>query len=105
MQELNYALITYHDTPIGDNLPTPAELFFECRINTQLGLIYDPSKLDDHQKSQLAEKRAVPLNPAKDKEYFFPKESIWFTEDGCSEWKPGYIHCEDTHPNSYWIIK
>ena len=33
-QEFSAALLTYHDTPIGCNLPAPAELMFNRRIKT-----------------------------------------------------------------------
>ena len=54
------ALAAYHDTPVSDNLPCPAELFFGRRINTRLSFIH-PKPLPDYQKSQLADRRAAHL--------------------------------------------
>ena len=104
-QEVTHGLNTYHDTPISDSLPSRAELFFNHRINTHLGLMLDPTQLDDLQKSQLAEKCAAHLKPAKnEKDEYVPNQPIWFTEDGTPEWRPGFIESHDPHPDSYWIV-
>ena len=104
--KVTMAIIAYHDTPSSSDLPSPAELFFNRRINTRLGLMHPPTVLTDAQKTKLSEKRAAHLiTPQKDaKDEYTPNQPIWFTEDGCPEWKPGYIESRDLQPDSYWII-
>lgn len=103
--DITVALVAYHDTPIGDTLPSPAELFFSRRINTRLGFMCQPTMLDDATKSQLMERRASHLRHSERKpDPFVPNDPIWFTEDGTAEWKPGFIDCRDPLPDSYWII-
>ncbi len=102
--ELTNCLNTYYDTPISELLPSPAELFFNRWLNTCLGLMYQPSSLDELQKSQLAERCGAHLKPAKNKQQYVLNQPIWFTEDGCAEWRPGYIESQDPHPDSYWIF-
>lgn len=104
-QEITLTLLAYHDTPISNDLPSPAELFFNRRINTRLGLMYQPTTLDDVQKTKLMEKRSAHIIPPNTPSYdFVPYQPIWFTEDGYPEWKSGFIESKDTHPNSYWIV-
>lgn len=103
--EVTRALLAYHDTPVSGDLPSPAELFFNRRINTRLGFMYQPALLTDAQKTALCEKRAAHLKSSKPlKDEFTPDQAIWFTEDGSPEWKPGYIECRDPLPDSYWIV-
>ena len=102
--ELTMAIVAYHDTPATD-LPSPAELFFNRRINTRLGSMYPATNLLDTQKQKLAEKRAAHLlQPKSTVDQYVPDQPVWYTEDGCPEWKPGYIESEDKLPDSYWII-
>ena len=101
--DMTLALIAYHDTPICEGVPSPAELFFNRRINTRLGMM-QPIQLTDSQKIKLMDKRTAHLHPPTDKECYIQGQSIWFTEDGCSEWKAGYIETPDTAPDSYWIV-
>jgi transposase InsO family protein len=97
-------LNTYHDTPISDVLPTPAELFFGRRINTRLGLMRAPSTMTDEQQQCLSHQRSAHLHrPQQERDEYIPNQPIWFTEDGCNEWKPGIIESRDPHPGSYWI--
>ena len=64
-----------------------------------------PAQLEDLQKSQLAEKHSAYLQPAKNKkDEFVLNQPIWFTEDGTTEWKPGFVESHDPHLDSYWII-
>ena len=103
--EVTMALLAHHDTPVSNDLPSPAELFFNRRINTCLGLMYQPTTLTDTQKTSLTEKRAAHLRPAKSaKDEYPPNQAVWYTEDRCCEWKPGYIDCRDPRPDSYWIV-
>ena len=103
--EITMALLAYHDTPISSDLPSPAELFFNRRINTRLGLMYQPTLLAETQKTKLMEKRAAHLSPPKNiTDEYTPNQMIWFTEDGTPEWKPGHIESKDINPDSYWII-
>ena len=103
--DITCGLNTYHDTPINDILPSPAELFFGRRINTRLGLMCSPSMMTDSQKAKLSEHRAAHLKPTRQEpDDYTPNQLIWFTEDGSSEWKPGIVESRDPHPGSYWII-
>ena len=100
------AILAYLDTPVSKDLLSPAELFFNRRINTRLGLMYQPKILTDTQKTKLSEQRGAHLAPSKAvvRDEYVPDQLIWFTEDGCPEWKPGHIESRDVHPDSYWII-
>ena len=55
--EVTKALLAYHDTPISSELPSPAELFLNRRINSRLAYLHQPSALSDEQKQHLQEKR------------------------------------------------
>jgi transposase InsO family protein len=103
--DITCGMNTYHDTPINDLLPSPAELFFGRRINTRLGLMCSPSTMTDFQKIKLSEQRSAHLKPSRQEpDDYIPNQPVWFTEDGSSEWKPGIIESRDPHPGSYWII-
>ena len=67
--------------------------------------MYQPTVLTDTQKTRLSDKRAAHLiQPKTAKDEYVPNQHIWFTEDGCLEWKPGYIESRDPLPDSYWIV-
>ena len=103
--DITLAIIAYHDTPIDNDIPSPAELFFNRRINTRLGLMYKPTMLSDEQKAKLAAKRSAHLSPSnRPPDEYVPHQNVWFTEDGTTDWRPGYIESKDTTPCSYWII-
>ena len=101
---LTLALLAYHDTPISDALPSPAELMFSRRTCTRLIPTSQQSVLSDTQKSVLTQKRAAHLKPSKDCRDYIPNQPIWFSDDSSDEWKPGYIESKDVHPHSYWIV-
>ena len=66
-----------HDTPCSSDVPSPAELFLNRRINTQLGLVYRPTMLSDEQKTRLCGKRAAHLMPSKTaKDDFNPGQPV-----------------------------
>ena len=96
--------IAYHDTPISNDLPSPSELFFNRKINTRLGLMYQATSLTDKQKTKLMERRAAHLTPSEPRKAYLPNQQVWFTEDGNAEWRPGFIESRDQHPDSYWLI-
>ena len=103
--DITKALITYLDTPISDTLSSPAELFYSRPINTRLSMSMKPAPLTDQQKADLNVKHSMHLRPLKhDKNIFIPNQPVWFTGDNSNEWAPGYIHSNDTSPDSYWII-
>ena len=102
--EITNAILAYHDTPVDADLPTPAELFFNRRINTRLSSIHPGSTIPDEQKEKLSDKRAAHLKPQKNILSYEPGQPVWYTQDGCSEWKPGVIDDKDLHPESYWVI-
>ena len=94
----------YLDTPISDSLPSPAELFFNRRINTRLSIAVSPGKLNERQKQDLSSKRLAHLDHPRRKETYEAGQPIWFTEDGSSEWKPDRVDEKDSALDSYWII-
>ncbi|CAB4003691.1 Transposon Ty3-G Gag-Pol poly [Paramuricea clavata] len=99
------ALTTYLDTPVSDTLPSPAELFFNRRINTRLSMNMTPVPLTDQQKTGLNDKRSAHLKSTKqDQVKYMLNQPVWFTDDALDEWKPGYIDSKDSTPNAYWII-
>lgn len=102
--EITLGLNTYHDTPINELLPSPAELFFNRRLNTRLGLMYRPTQLSDSVKIHLSDQRSAHLRKTNSNFEYVPNQPIWFTEDGYAEWKPGFIDSKDPRPDSYWII-
>jgi transposase InsO family protein len=102
--EITMGILAYHDTPIDCNLPSPAELFFNRKINTRLGLMYQPTRLTDEQKTSLAQRRAAHLQPTNNKDQYVPNQAVWFSEDGSPDWKAGFIDSRDLNPDSYWII-
>ena len=63
--EVTMTILAYHDTPCSSDLPSPAEPFFNRRINTRLGLMYRSTTLSDEQKTRLCETRAAHLMPSK----------------------------------------
>lgn len=102
--QLTMAIIAYHDTPASSDLPSPAELFFNRKINSRLGLMFQPATLTDIQKSELAKRRAAHLKPFAERMNYAPEDPVWFTEDGSPEWKPGYIESRDARPDSFWLV-
>ena len=102
--EVTNAVLAYLDTPISNDIPSPAELFYNRRINTSLGMMFEPTMLSDTQKVKLSERRAAHLHTPSIKEEYFVDQPIWFTEDGSPEWKAGQIESKDTQPDSYWVI-
>ena len=103
--DITKALTTYLDTPVSDTLPSPAELFYNRRINTRLSMTMIPAPLTDQQKAHLSDKRSAHLKSSKqDIQTYIPDQPIWFTDDKSEEWKPGYIESKDAAPDSYWII-
>ena len=103
--EVTKALLAYHDTPISNELPSPAELFLNRRINTRLVHFHQPSTLSDEQKQCLQNKRALHLKPGvKGGHVYTPDQTVWFTDETLADWKPGIIESRDQHPDSYWLI-
>ena len=103
--EVTKALLAYHDTPISSELPSPAELFLNRRINTRLAHLHQPSTLSDEQKQHLQDKRALHLKPGVKRGHVYtPDETVWFTDEASADWKPGIIESRDQHPDSYWLI-
>ncbi len=100
--EITLALLAYHDTPVSDTLPSPAELFFNRSNSHRIVPPHPPSVMTDLQSAQLSDKRSQHLKPTTTAQQFVPNQPIWFTEDGTPEWKPGFIESKDVH--SYWII-
>ena len=103
-KEFTFALMAYHDTPISDMLPSPSELLFSKRTNARLIPAHNSAMLNDQQKKDLRERRSAHLKKSSIEEDFSPNQPVWFTEDGASEWKPGYIDSKDIQPQSYWIV-
>jgi transposase InsO family protein len=102
--QLTMAIIAYHDTPISNDLPSPAELFFDRRINSRLGVATQPKTLSDDQKVKLSERRSAHLKPPTSRMNYAPDDPVWFTEDGTPDWKPGFVESRDTRPDSYWLV-
>ena len=84
--QITLALLVYHDTPVSDTLPSPAELFFGRRTNNRLAPAHQATQLTDSQKSQLVEKRAAHLQQPHAHTEYVPNQPIWFTEDNSPEW-------------------
>ena len=103
-EEMTMALIAYHDTPQDASIPSPAEMFFKRRINSRLGVMFNPTDLNDTQKIKLQDKRSAHLKPKSTTQCYAVNDPIWFTEVGFPDWKPGIIESVDNHPDSYWLI-
>ncbi len=103
--QITLALLAYLDTPVSDSLPSPAELFFNRRINTPLSMMCEATPLRLEEKVKLAQKRSAHLKiPAADNSSYVPNQPVWYTEDGSPDWKPGYLESKDHNPNSFWIV-
>ena len=98
------APIVYHDTLQDAGIASPAEMFFKRRINSRLGLMFNPTDLNDTQKIKLQDKRSAHLKPKSTTQCYAVNDPIWFTEDGCPGWKPRIIESVDNHPDLYWLI-
>ena len=101
--EVTMALLAYHGTPTCEGVPSPAELFFNRRINTRLGMMQS-TQLTHVQKQKLSDKRTAHINPPSNKDLFVVGQSVWFTEDSSVEWKPGTIESIDPMPDSFWVV-
>jgi len=100
--ELMHAIIAYHDTPISNSLPSPAELFLNRRINSRLGpLRQSHDILTEEEKEDLAHKRGAHLQPATKQVQLSVGQPVWFYHQKL--WHPGFISAADTAPESYWI--
>ena len=63
--EATMAVLAWYDTPCSGDLPSPVELFFNRRINTHIGLMYQSTGLNDERKTRLYEKRPAHLTLPK----------------------------------------
>ena len=104
VMDFTLALLTYHDTPISDCLPCPAELLFNRRTNSRLAPIHQNINLNDQQRTDLLRKRSKHIEKDSEQMIYEPGQSVWFTEDHSSEWKSGFIESKDSQPHSYWVI-
>ena len=84
--DITKALITYHDSPISDTLPSPAELVYTRPINARLSMSMKPTPLTDQQKADLNGKRSAHLKPLKHGiNVYLPNQPIRFTDDNSDE--------------------
>ena len=103
--EVTNAVLSYLDTPIDNELPSPGQLFFNRRLNTRLTMYQYNPNLDDDLKQKLSDKRAAHLKPRKSTAVtYHPDQAVWYTDDNSSDWKQGIIDEKDLHPDSYWLI-
>ena len=102
-----YLLQEHRLTPISDNIPSPAEILFGCRMRSNLTLL--PSQLMNtrisRQREEIAKKEnklytSENLNTELDLEVGQP---IWHQDPHTKKWNAGTIHEELEEPHSYTV--
>ncbi|ELU03584.1 hypothetical protein CAPTEDRAFT_186136 [Capitella teleta] len=101
--EFTLGLIAYHDTPLGDKVPGPAELLFGRRLNSRLSPLMTPSTLTTEQKMELNQRRSAHLNPSGTQPSLTPKQPIWIQDPASKKWYPGTAQHPDDAPHSWWV--
>ena len=66
--------------------------------------MFNPTDPNDTQKIKVQDKGSAHLKPKSTTQYYAVNDPIWFTEDGCPDWKSGIIESVDNHPDSYLLI-
>ena len=102
-EEFTLGLIAYHDTPITDTLPGPAELMFGRRINSRLSPLRAPSALSTDQKMELSERRAAHLKSPSQQRALSPHQPLWIQDPSSRKWHPGFAQQPDDAPHSWWV--
>ncbi|ELU18417.1 hypothetical protein CAPTEDRAFT_213123 [Capitella teleta] len=101
--EFTLGLIAYHDTPLGDQVPGPAELLFGRRLNSCLSPLMTPSTLTTEQKMELNQRRSAHLNPSGPQPSLTPEQPIWIEDPASKKWYPGTAQHPDDAPHSWWV--
>ena len=101
--ELTNALNAFLDTPIGPEIPSPAELFLGRRIRSRLTIPRGASALTDSQQNALVNQRQRHLRDRKTR-IFMTGDPVWYTDDDKANWEPGIVKSIfQGAPNSYVI--
>lgn len=101
--DFTLGLIAYHDTPITDTLPGPAELLFGRRLNSRLSPLRTPSSLTTDQKTNLNERRAAHLMPPRPQMSLAADQPVWVQDPNSKKWRPGTAQQPDEAPHSWWV--
>ncbi|ELT89130.1 hypothetical protein CAPTEDRAFT_206698 [Capitella teleta] len=101
--EFTLGLIAYHDTPLGDQVPGPAELLFGRRLNFRLSPLMTPSTLTTEQKMELNQRRSAHLNRSGPQPSLTPEQPIWIQDPAIKKWYPGTAQHPDDAPHSWWV--
>ncbi|ELT97699.1 hypothetical protein CAPTEDRAFT_186888 [Capitella teleta] len=101
--DFTLGLIAYHDTPITDTLPGPAQLMFERRINSHLGPLRSHSTLNTKQKTLLSEKRAAHLKQPTKQTSLATDQLVWVQHPITRKWHQGTVMRPDDSPHSWWV--
>ncbi|ELT88229.1 hypothetical protein CAPTEDRAFT_202765 [Capitella teleta] len=98
--EFTLALIAYHDTPLGDQVPGPAELLFGRRLNSRLSPLMTPFTLPTEQKMELNQRRSAHLNPSGPQPSLTLEQPIWIQDPASKIWYPGTAQHPDDASHS-----
>ncbi|ELT93452.1 hypothetical protein CAPTEDRAFT_191410 [Capitella teleta] len=101
--DFTLGLIAYHDTPITDTLPGPAQLMFGRRINSRLGPLRSHSTLNTEQKTLLSEKRAAHLKQPTKQTSLATDQPVWVQHPITRKWHQGTVMRPDDSPRSWWV--
>ena len=101
--EFTLGLVAYHDTPLSEQVPGPAELLFGRRINSRLSPLTTPSTLTAEQKIELSQRRSAHLNPPAPQLSLTPEQPIWIQDPANKKWHPGTAQHPDDAPHSWWV--
>ncbi|ELU09911.1 hypothetical protein CAPTEDRAFT_228748 [Capitella teleta] len=101
--DFTLGLIAYHDTPITDTLPGPAQLMFGRRINSRLGPLRSHSTLNTEQKTLLSEKRAAHLKQPTKQTSLATDQPVWVQHPITRKWHQGTVMRPDDSPHSWWV--
>lgn len=101
--EFTLGLIAYHDTPLTDVLPGPAELLFGRRLNSRLSPLRTSSTLSTDQKTHLSGRRAAHLKPPGPQMSLTADQPVWVQDPISRKWYPGTAQQPDDAPHSWWV--
>ena len=100
------ALLAYRTTPLGPQLPSPAEILFGRKIQTDLpayNQLIANEQLQEYRAASHAQSQARYDRSAKELSELSPNEPVFFQEVGKKTWSPGTIIGCGPEPRSYTV--
>ena len=105
-QDVHLALLCVRTTPLGPNLPSPAELLFGRKLKSNLPCV-NLAERDDDLRRALRELRTkhIPLYDSHSRSLpeLTPGQSVRVQDPITKRWKPGVVKSKEEEPRSYLV--